>query len=116
LSLTTTALPVATSAPAATTPAATTQVQVAAPQPAGTYAGPDGRLYQDPSYYPPSSGGGGGGGIGPPASSGYASAPLLDDGPAAPSSGVGDLFTPRNIAIAAGLFVGGIVVKKLLHA
>lgn len=74
----------------------------------------------DPSYYPPqtSSGGGGGGGIGPAMTSGYAAAPL-DAAPAAAapaSSGFGDFFTPKNIAIGAAIFVGGIVLKKVLHA
>jgi hypothetical protein len=60
---------------------------------------------------------GGGGGIGPPLSSG-----LVDDqsasspAPAPAAGGMSEIFTPKNMLIGAGLIVGTLVLKKVLHA
>jgi hypothetical protein len=70
-----------------------------------------------PAGYGGGGGGGSGGGIGPPLASGFVPEQATPAAaPAPPTSGVADLFTPKNLAIAAGLVVGAVVLKKVLHA
>lgn len=59
-------------------------------------------------------GGGSGGGIGPPPSQGFVQDQFAT-APPEPAAAAPSIFTVKNVAIAAGLFAGGLVLKKVLH-